>query len=257
METINSDFTSAMKAKEEAKLSTLRLLKAALKNKQIELRSAKGGSASGGHELSEDEALAVVKSQMKQNKDALDSFVSAGRDDLAAQARQELAVLEAYLPAQMDEAALMAVVKEAVEKSGATGKADMGKAMGAAMKAVAGRSDGTRVKAIVESLLAAFILAVAVSVSDAPVVHAAARAAVTASGTEAFVEPALRIARIFLMALGIISVNFILIGGFTYMTASGREEGHHHGEAKFFSGLLGTVVIAGLFAVVTVALQKM
>ncbi len=141
LETINQDFTAAMKERREAELSTLRLLRAALKNRQIELMK----------ELSEDEALSVVKSQIKQLKDALESFAS--REDLAQKARGELAVLEKYLPAQLSDAELEAVVKEAVAASGASGKADMGRAMGAAMKAVSGQADGSRVKAIVETML--------------------------------------------------------------------------------------------------------
>lgn len=143
LETIHKDFTVAMKERREAELSTLRLLRSALKNKQIELI----------HELSEDEAVAVIKSQIKQLKDSIDSFQSAGRADLSEKAQVELAVLLRYLPAQLSETDLASTVKEALASSGISQKQDMGKAMGVAMKAVAGRADGNRVKAAVESLL--------------------------------------------------------------------------------------------------------
>ncbi len=143
VETIGKDMVAAMKEKKETDLSTLRMLKTALKNKQIDLM----------HELTDEEAMAVVKTMIKQTKDAMESFASANREDLSAQAKAELAVLERYLPAQLPEAELDALVKGALAEAGFSSKADMGKAMGAAMKAVAGRADGARVKAAVEKSL--------------------------------------------------------------------------------------------------------
>src|SRR3989344_3905133 len=140
---VTDDMKAAMKAHEAAKLSTIRMLKTALKNRQIELM----------HELTDDEALAVIRTQIKQLKDSLDSFMSAGRNDLAEPLHAEIATLEAYLPAQMDDATLAAKVKEALAEAGLTAKADMGRAMGVAMKAVAGLADGGRVKKAVESAL--------------------------------------------------------------------------------------------------------
>lgn len=143
LEQILQDTKEAMKNKDAARLSTLRMLKSALKNKQIELM----------HELSDEEALAVIKSQIKQLTDAMQMYKDAGRAESAEEAQTEIAVLEAYLPAQMDDAALEKVVVDALQAVGATSPEDMGKAMGVAMKAVAGQADGSRVRDIVERTL--------------------------------------------------------------------------------------------------------
>ncbi len=142
-EQLGSDLKEAMKSKDELKLSTLRLLKTAMKNKEIEL----------GHELSEDESVAVIKSQVKALKDSLTSFQDAGRDDLALKAKDELVILETYLPEEMGDDVLTELVKDVLKEIGVENKVDMGKAMGAVMKKVAGQADGTRVKNLVEQLL--------------------------------------------------------------------------------------------------------
>ena len=237
-ETFNADFKSAMKEKNEAKLSTLRMLKAALKNKQIDLI----------HELSEEEALAVVKSQIKQLKDSLEPFEKGGRTDMAESIRAEIATLEVYLPAQMEDATLKQVIGESLKQAGLTTKADMGKAMGVAMKAVAGRADGGRVRPIVEALLAVFLLAV--------FFPGQAQAAVE-SGSGIFLETALRLARIFFLLMGLICVNSILVGAFTFMTGSGRDHAHHHGQEKIAWGLIGSILMGALFSIATVALQRL
>jgi len=143
-ETIASDVTSAMKKKDELELSTLRLVRSSLKNKQIEL----------GRELTDEDTLAVLKSMKKQYADALVDFEKAGRMDLADRQKLEIAILDRYLPQQMNAEDLERIVKEAIEAGGFSGVADMGKAMGAAMKAVEGRADGNAVRAIVQRLLA-------------------------------------------------------------------------------------------------------
>jgi hypothetical protein len=234
---ISSDIKTAMKAKDAAKLSTLRMLQSALTNKEIE----------AGKALADADVQAVVKSQIKQLKDAADVFEKGGRADMAASSKSEVAVLEAYLPAQMPDEELTKIVKEAVAASGATSKADAGRAMGSAMKAVAGRADGARVKVIVESLLAVLVFAL---------VAGAAHAATPTHKPElqAFVIPALRIARIFLVLLGIVSVTTILHGAFTFMTASGRVEVHHHAKTKMVAGILGSMAIAVVFTVITIFL---
>src|SRR3989338_8870037 len=131
---ITENMKAAMKAKDSATLSTLRLLISAMMNKKIDVQ----------HELSDAEVQEVVKSQVKQLKDSIESFKAGGREDLATSTQTEIFVLEQYLPAQMGDEELTKIVKEVVEKSGATSKADMGKVMGAAMAAVAGRADGSR-----------------------------------------------------------------------------------------------------------------
>jgi len=140
---INEDMKSAMKNKNNATLSTLRLLRSALKNKQIDVQ----------HELSEEEVIVVIKSQLKQLQDSLDSFSAAGRQESVLQLKAEMSVLGEYLPAQMTDEQLLETVKNVMAQIGPVTKADMGKVMGLAMKAVQGQADGTRVKKIVETLL--------------------------------------------------------------------------------------------------------
>lgn len=140
VQTVDNDFKEAMKAKEEIRLSTLRMLRTALKNKQIDVQ----------HELTDQEAMAVIKTMMKQYQDALNDFMNAGRTDLADRQQKELDILSGYLPPALSTEELESIVKNAVQSSGVT---DAGKAMGIAMKAVAGRADGTEVRKIVEKLL--------------------------------------------------------------------------------------------------------
>lgn len=139
-ERIDQDFKEAMKAKDELRLSVLRLARTALKNKQIELM----------HELTEPEAGSVLKTMIKQYQDALSDFQTAGRQDLVERQQKEIDILSQYLPPALASEELERIVKEAVEKAGTT---DFGKAMGAAMKAVDGRADGNDVRAIVQKIL--------------------------------------------------------------------------------------------------------
>lgn len=251
LERINSEFTAAMKAKDQATLSTLRLLKSALKNKQIDLM----------HELSEEEAMAVVKTQIKQLKDSIEEFKKANREDMIASAAAEAALLEAYLPAQMDDAALEATVKQSLAEAGISSKADMGKAMGVAMKAVNGQADGGRVKAVVAAILTCLVLVVASAMVPHGAVHAATAVAAAShsqtEATESFLIPVLRIGRSFLLLLGLVAVNMILVGGFIFMTASGRDHGHEHSMAMMAKGVLATIFIAALFSIATVAIGNM
>lgn len=141
-ERIDNDLKEAMKAKAEAQLSTLRMVRAALKNKQIDL----------GHPLTDEEAMAVMRTMIKQYKDALADFTAAGRADLADKQKAEIALIESYLPAQMGEAQIEEAAKAVIAEMNAT-VSDMGKVMGATMKKLAGQADGTAVKAVVERLL--------------------------------------------------------------------------------------------------------
>lgn len=143
IESINADFISAMKEKHESELSTLRLLRAALKNKQIELM----------YEPKEEEIVAVVRTQIKQLKDALPSFESAGREDLVGKTKNELTVLEKYLPAEISDEELKKIIQESLATAGISSSAEIGKAMGTVMKAVAGRAGGSRVKESLEQIL--------------------------------------------------------------------------------------------------------
>lgn len=140
LENIDKDFKDAMKSKDELTLSVLRLARTSLKNKQIEVM----------HELSDAEAQAVLKTMIKQYQDALSDFQNAGRQDLVERQQKEIDILAKYLPAALPQAEVEKLVSEALETSGAT---DVGKAMGVAMKAVAGRADGNVVREIVQRLL--------------------------------------------------------------------------------------------------------
>jgi uncharacterized protein len=140
LERIDQDFKEAMKTKDELTLSVLRLARTALKNKQIEV----------GHPLSEQEVTMVLKTMIKQYQDALSDFTNAGRQDLVERQQKEIDLLIRYLPPGLPADELERIVREAVKESGAT---DMGKAMGAAMKAVDGRADGNEVRVIVQRIL--------------------------------------------------------------------------------------------------------
>lgn len=140
VERIDQEFKEAMKAKDEVRLSTLRLLRTSLKNRQIETQVV----------LADADVLAVIKTMIKQYQDALSDFLNAGRTDLADRQQREISILNEYLPPALPSEELEALVKNALQSSGVT---DVGKAMGVAMKAVAGRADGNEVRKIVERLL--------------------------------------------------------------------------------------------------------
>jgi len=143
IEEINADLVSSLKDRDEQRVSTLRLLSAALKNKKIELR----------RDLKDEDVQATVRSQIKQLKDSLVSFEQGGRSDLADKAKVELEILKKFMPEGMSPEDLEAIVKGVVEEVGAAGKGDMGKVMGAVMGKVAGKADGGEVKQMVEKLL--------------------------------------------------------------------------------------------------------
>ncbi len=142
-EQISADMVVALKAGENDKVAVLRLLITAMKNEQIKV----------GAELSDEQATKVLASQAKQRKDSITAYEAAGRQDLVDQEAAELPFIEAYLPAQMDDAELERLVKQAIDQVGATSVADMGKVMGAAMGKVQGQADGGRVSAMVKKLL--------------------------------------------------------------------------------------------------------
>lgn len=145
--TIESEMKDVMKAKDAGRLSVYRMLLAAFKNREIEKR-AKGGDG----ELNEEEAMAVLKSEVKKRKDAIAEYDKAGRKDLSDKESQELAVLQQYLPAEISDEEIEKLLAPLAQ--GATMK-DFGKVMGAAMKAVAGRASGDRVSAALKRMLGA------------------------------------------------------------------------------------------------------
>ena len=134
-ERIDSDLKEAMRARDTAKLGVLRMLKSALKYAAI----AKSGAEA---ELSDAEAAQVIRKQVKQRQDSIESFEKGGRAELANKEKEELSILNAYLPQAMSADELEKTVREAIAEVGATSKAQMGAVMKAVQAKVAGRVDG-------------------------------------------------------------------------------------------------------------------
>ncbi len=145
-ETLGNDLKSAMKAGETFKRDTLRLVQSALKNTALDKRKEVA-------ELSDDEVQEVLKRLVKQRRDSVAQYEAGGRADLAQTEQAEIDIIAGYLPAEMDDAALLKTVTEALAAAGLTEKKDMGKAMGVAMGATKGAASGDRVKAAVENIL--------------------------------------------------------------------------------------------------------
>jgi uncharacterized protein YqeY len=146
-ERIDHDLKEAMKARDAAKLGTLRMVKSALKYAAIE--------KSGADAVVDDEtATSVLRKQIKQREDAVDEFEKGGRPEMAEKEKAEIAVLAAYLPTALSAEELTALVKEAIAETGATGKAQMGAVMKVAQAKVAGRADGKSLSAEVQKHLA-------------------------------------------------------------------------------------------------------
>src|SRR5712691_11609254 len=144
---IDSDLKAAMRARDTTKLSVLRMLKSALKYAAI----AKSGTEA---ELSDAEAAQVVRKQVKQRQDSIESFEKGGRAELAAKEKEELAILNAYLPQAMNPEELSKLVRETISKVGATSKAQMGAVMKAVQAKAAGRADGKTLSQEVQRQLA-------------------------------------------------------------------------------------------------------
>ena len=145
-ETVNADITAAMKAKDAARLSALRMLKAAIMNKGVEK----------GRDLEDAEVLQVVSSLVKQRRDSIEQFSKAGRTDLVDKETGEIKVLEAYLPPAASAADIDAAVAAAIAETGATSVKDMGKVMKAVMPMLAGKNaDGKAVNEAVRRKLGA------------------------------------------------------------------------------------------------------
>ena len=143
LQTIEHDYIDAAKAKQAEKVSTLRMLRAALKNTQIEKM----------HPLSEDETMDVLRKELKKLKDARETFVQGKRDDLVAKSDQEILILTSYLPTALSDDELRALVQEVITSvPGATAK-EFGRIMGEVVKRSKGRADGGRVSVIVKENL--------------------------------------------------------------------------------------------------------
>lgn len=140
---LQEDMKAAMRAKDKDALSVIRMIRAAIKNKEIER----------GTELGDEEVTELLSRELKQRNDSLHEFKKAGRDDLAIKTEQEIAVIKRYLPEQLSEEALRKMVIEAVQATGAKTRADMGKVMSEIMPKVKGRADGKLVNRLVQEIL--------------------------------------------------------------------------------------------------------
>lgn len=144
---IQTDLTAAMKARDATATAALRSVVAAIRNARV----AEGQAG----ELSDEQTLALLNREAKKRTEAAEAFAGAGRDDQAAKECAELEIIRRYLPPQLDEAELRAIVDEAVAGTGASGPADLGRVMGAVMPKVRGRADGNQVRALVRERLGA------------------------------------------------------------------------------------------------------
>ena len=145
----NDDLKNAMRAKSELELSTLRMLISALKNKKITL-----GGGGNIEELTDEQIIEVVQSEIKKRKDSIASYEQGGRQDLVDKENSEIKVLEKYMPAQLSEEEIEKVVKEIVSSMGEVKDSDFGKVMGQAMGRLKGKADGSKVTEIVKKVLA-------------------------------------------------------------------------------------------------------
>lgn len=144
-EQINEDVKTAMRAKDTARLGTIRLITAALKQKEVDERI----------ELTDAHVLAVIEKMIKQRKDSISQFEAGGRQDLADIEKAELVILNVYMPAGLSDDEIREEVKAAVAATGAAGPQDMGKVMGVLKPKLAGRADMTVVSGLVKAALSA------------------------------------------------------------------------------------------------------
>ena len=141
---LTDDMKTAMKAGEKTRLGVIRLVNAAIKQKEVDERI----------ELDDAQVLAVLEKMVKQRRDSISQFDAAGRDDLSAIERTEMAIIEHYLPARLGEAAILDAVDAAMRETGASGPADMGKLMAVLKPKLAGQADMGEVSKLVKQRLA-------------------------------------------------------------------------------------------------------
>lgn len=146
-ERIGEDIKSAMKAKDKIRLETVRGIKKAILEKEIALRPK------GQDSLTQEQEIELLAQQAKQRRDSMEQFKKAGREDLVEKEKQELAILETYLPEQIDDAKLESIIDEIITSVGATSVKDLGKVMAAAIKRLKGQADGQKIQALVKSKL--------------------------------------------------------------------------------------------------------
>ena len=141
---LTEDMKTAMKAGEKDRLATIRLINAAIKQREVDERI----------ELDDAQVLLVLEKMVKQRRDSVTQYEAAAREDLATVERAEIAIIDQYLPAKLDEAAIQAAIDAAVAETGATGPADMGKLMGVLKPRLAGQADMGLVSKLLKQRLA-------------------------------------------------------------------------------------------------------
>ncbi|TDY04045.1 GatB/YqeY domain-containing protein [Thiohalophilus thiocyanatoxydans] len=140
---INDDVKAAMRNKDKERLATLRLITAAIKQKEVDERI----------ELNDDQVLGVLEKMIKQHKDSIEQYENAGRSELADKEKAELVLIQEYMPAQFSEAEITALIDEAIAETGASEMKEMGKVMGLLKPKLAGRADMGQVSALIKARL--------------------------------------------------------------------------------------------------------
>jgi uncharacterized protein YqeY len=148
---LNADLRDAMRAGEDVRKSTLRMLITAVRNAEIPPEGS--GATASRIDLDDEGVLNVVRKEVKQRRDSIDLYNQASRSDLAAKEEAEVAVLAAYLPQQMSRPEIEAVARSIIERLGASGPADKGKVMPAVMAELRGKAEGRDINAVVSELL--------------------------------------------------------------------------------------------------------
>ncbi|MCS7230223.1 MAG: GatB/YqeY domain-containing protein [Candidatus Kryptonium sp.] len=147
-EKLAEDLKNAMKSGDKIRLEVVRMLQTMIRRKEIERKGE-------GKELTEEDEIQVVKSEIKKRKEAIELFEKGGRSDLAEKEKKELEILNEYLPEQMSEEEIEKFVEKVINEIGASGPKDVGKVMGAVMKELRGKADGALVQKIVKEKLQA------------------------------------------------------------------------------------------------------
>ncbi len=141
---IQDDVKAAMKAKHKERLGTLRLITAAIKQREVDERT----------ELDDSQVLAILDKMIKQRRDSVEQYESAGREDLAEREKSEIAIIEDYLPAGLSDDEITSLIDHAIQEAGAAGMQDMGKVMGKLKPRMQGRADMGKVSGLVKQKLA-------------------------------------------------------------------------------------------------------
>jgi len=144
LDRLNQDMKQAMKNKDKETLGVIRMVKASIQNESIKL---------GKDTLTEDEDLTILSREVKQRKDSLQEFKSAGREDLVEKLENELVIVQRYLPEQLSDEELLNIIQSTIQEVNATSMKDMGKVMGAVMPKVKGKADGSQIKTLVQQQL--------------------------------------------------------------------------------------------------------